>query len=95
MAQIVKNTAFKDPDIAAFRVRESIQSVGNDLTEGAVRYMLIAAMGLCEDTLKTFDHYVSHPDADGIEYLALDGRRAIKQIQALLGVMADVERLTD
>lgn len=53
----------------------------------AIRYLLIAAMRICEDALKTFDYYVTRPDVDDIEYLALDGRRAVKQIETVLGVM--------
>lgn len=83
------------PDEAADRIRDSIARGTNPNLDTASRYLLLAAVNICEDSQMSFQHYLSHPSAEEAEYLALDGKRATSQIQRVLSVMAELANLDD
>lgn len=85
----------RNVDEAAQHIKESIWKGSNPKIDTAKCYLLLAAMNVCEDALKTFGHYLSHPDADGAEYLALDGKKSITQVQQILEVMAELDDLLE
>ena len=81
---------------AANRIKDSIAYGSNPNLDTASRYLLMAAINICEDSQKSFQHYLSHPSDEEAEYLAImDGKRAASQIQRVLGVMVELAHLDD
>lgn len=64
----------------------------------ASRYLMLAAMSICTDSMNAFEHYL-HASEDyqreNAEYMVLDGRKAAAQIQSILGVMSELEGMEE
>lgn len=88
-----------DPEKAAQVVKDSVDR-GAPTREIATasRYLMLAAMSICTDSLNAFEHYL-HASEDyqreNAEYMVLDGRKAAAQIQSILGVMSELEGLEE
>lgn len=87
--------ALRATEETAQRIKESVWRGSNPKIDTAKCYLLLAAMNVCEDSLKTFAHCASHPEPEDVEYLALDGKRSAAQVLRILEVMADLDHLTD
>ena len=64
----------------------------------ASRYLMLAAMSICTDSMNAFEHYLDASEEyqrDNAEYMVLDGRKAAAQIQSILGVMSELEGLEE
>lgn len=64
----------------------------------ASRYLMLAAMSICNDSMNAFEHYLDASEEyqrDNAEYMMLDGRKATAQIQSILGVMSELEGLEE
>lgn len=88
-----------DPAKAAQAVKDSVDR-GAPTREIATasRYLMLAAMSICNDSVNAFEHYL-HASEDyqreNAEYMVLDGRKAAAQIQSILGVMSELEGLEE
>lgn len=88
-----------DPEKAAQAVKDSVDR-GAPTREIATasRYLMLAAMSICNDSMNAFEHYL-HASEDyqreNAEYMVLDGRKAATQIQSILGVMSELEGLEE
>lgn len=88
-----------DPEKAAQAVKDSVDR-GEPTREIATasRYLMLAAMSICNDSMNAFEHYL-HASEDyqreNAEYMVLDGRKAAAQIQNILGVMSELEGLEE
>lgn len=88
-----------DPEKAAQAVKDSVDR-GTPTREIATasRYLMLAAMSICNDSMNAFEHYL-HASEDyqreNAEYMVLDGRKAAAQIQSILGVMSELEGLEE
>lgn len=88
-----------DPENAAQAVKDSVDC-GAPTREIATasRYLMLAAMSICTDSMNAFEHYL-HASEDyqreNAEYMVLDGRKAAAQIQSILGVMSELEGLEE
>lgn len=88
-----------DPKKAAQAVKDSVDR-GTPTREIATasRYLMLAAMSICNDSMNAFEHYL-HASEDyqreNAEYMVLDGRKAAAQIQSILGVMSELEGLEE
>ena len=88
-----------DPGKAAQAVKDSVDR-GTPTREIATasRYLMLAAMSICTDSMNAFEHYLDASEEyqrDNAEYLVLDGRKAAAQIQSILGVMSELEGLEE
>ena len=84
-----------DPEKAAQAVKDSVDR-GSPTREIATasRYLMLAAMSICNDSMNAFEHYLDASEEyqrDNAEYMVLDGRKAAAQIQSILGVMSELE----
>lgn len=64
----------------------------------ASRYLMLAAMSICNDSMNAFEHYLDASEEyqrENAEYMVLDGRKAAAQIQSILGVMSELEGLEE
>lgn len=84
-----------DPDKAALRIQESVKAGTNPALDTASDYLLLAAMNICDDAMKSFAYFLSHPKEDDAEYMAMDGKRATNQISRVLSVIAELKHLDD
>lgn len=88
-----------DPEKADQAVKDSVDR-GAPTREIATasRYLMLAAMSICNDSMNAFEHYL-HASEDyqreNAEYMVLDGRKAAAQIQSILGVMSELEGLEE
>ena len=88
-----------DPAKAAQAVKDSVDR-GTPTREIATasRYLMLAAVSICTDSMNAFEHYL-HASEDyqreNAEYMVLDGRKAAAQIQSILGVMSELEGLEE
>lgn len=88
-----------DPEKAAQAVKDSVDR-GTPTREIATasRYLMLAAVSICTDSMNAFEHYL-HASEDyqreNAEYMVLDGRKAAAQIQSILGVMSELEGLEE
>lgn len=88
-----------DPAKAAQAVKDSVDR-GAPTREIATasRYLMLAAMSICTDSMNAFEHYLDASEEyqrDNAEYMVLDGRKAAAQIQSILGVMSELEGLEE
>lgn len=88
-----------DPAKAAQAVKDSVDR-GTPTREiaTAIRYLMLAAMNICTDSMNAFEHYLHASEEyqrDNAEYMVLDGRKAAAQIQSILGVMSELEGLEE
>lgn len=88
-----------DPEKAAQAVKDSVDR-GAPTREIATasRYLMLAAMSICNDSVNAFGHFLDASDdyqRDKAEYMMLDGRKAAAQIQSILGVMSELEGLEE
>lgn len=87
------------PEKAAQAVKDSVDR-GTPTREIATasRYLMLAAMSICNDSMNAFEHYLDASEEyqrDNAEYMVLDGRKAAAQIQSILGVMSELEGLEE
>lgn len=88
-----------DPEQAAQVVKDSVDR-GAPTREIATasRYLMLAAMSICNDSINAFGHFLDASDdyqRENAEYMVLDGRKAAAQIQSILGVMSELEGLEE
>lgn len=88
-----------DPEKADQAVKDSVDR-GAPTREIATasRYLMLAAMSICTDSMNAFEHYLDASEdyqRDNAEYMVLDGRKAAAQIQSILGVMSELEGLEE
>lgn len=88
-----------DPGKAAQAVKDSVdRGTPTRETATASRYLMLAAMSICTDSMNAFEHYLDASEEyqrDNAEYMVLDGRKAAAQIQSILGVMSELEGLEE
>ena len=88
-----------DPEKADQVVKDSVDR-GAPTREIATasRYLMLAAMSICTDSMNAFEHYLDASEEyqrENAEYMVLDGRKAAAQIQSILGVMSELEGLEE
>lgn len=88
-----------DPEKADQAVKDSVDR-GEPTREIATasRYLMLAAMSICNDSMNAFEHYLDASEEyqrENAEYMVLDGRKAAAQIQSILGVMSELEGLEE
>lgn len=88
-----------DPEKAAQAVKDSVDR-GTPTREIATasRYLMLAAVSICTDSMNVFEHYLDASEdyqRENAEYMVLDGRKAAAQIQSILGVMSELEGLEE
>lgn len=88
-----------DPEKAAQAVKDSVDR-GAPIREidTAIRYLMLAAMSICNDSINAFGHFLNANDdyqRENAEYMVLDGRKAAAQIQSILGVISELEGLEE
>lgn len=88
-----------DPEKAAQAVKDSVDR-GAPTREIATasRYLMLAAVSICTDSMNAFEHYLDASEVyqrENAEYMVLDGRKAAAQIQSILGVMSELEGLEE
>jgi hypothetical protein len=88
-----------DPEKAAQAVKDSVDR-GEPTREIATasRYLMLAAMSICNDSMNAFEHYLDASEdyqRENAEYMVLDGRKAAAQIQNILGVISELEGLEE
>lgn len=88
-----------DPGKAAQAVKDSVDR-GSPTREIATasRYLMLAAVSICADSMNAFEHYLDASEnyqRENAEYMVLDGRKAAAQIQSILGVMSELEGLEE
>lgn len=88
-----------DPEKADQAVKDSVDR-GAPTREIATasRYLMLAAVSICTDSMKAFEHYLDASEdyqRENAEYMVLDGRKAAAQIQSILGVMSELEGLEE
>lgn len=88
-----------DPEKADQAVKDSVDR-GAPTREIATasRYLMLAAMSICTDSMNAFEHYLDASEdyqLENAEYMVLDGRKAAAQIQSILGVMSELEGLEE
>lgn len=88
-----------DPEKAAQAVKDSVDR-GEPTREiaTAIRYLMLAAVSICTDSMNAFEHYLDASEVyqlENAEYMVLDGRKAAAQIQSILGVMSELEGLEE
>ena len=88
-----------DPEKAAQAVKDSVDR-GEPTREiaTAIRYLILAAMSICNDSINAFEHYLDASEdyqRENAEYMALDDRRSVAQIQRILDVISELEGLEE
>lgn len=88
-----------DPEKADQVVKDSVDR-GAPTREIATasRYLILAAMSICTDSILAFGNYLDASEEyqrENAEYMVLDGRKAAAQIQSILGVMSELEGLEE
>lgn len=88
-----------DPEKADQVVKDSVDR-GSPTREIATasRYLVLAAVSICTDSMNAFEHYLDASEEyqrENAEYMVLDGRKAAAQIQSILGVMSELEGLEE
>ena len=88
-----------DPEKAAQAVKDSVdRGAPTREIDTAIRYLILAAMSICNDSINAFEHYLDASEEyqrENAEYMVLDGRKAAAQIQSILGVMSELEGLEE
>ncbi len=88
-----------DPAKADQMVKDSVdRGAPTREIDTAIRYLILAAMSICTDSMNAFEHYLDASEEyqrENAEYMALDGRKAAAQIQSIFGVMSELEGLEE
>lgn len=88
-----------DPAKAAQAVKDSVdRGAPTREIDTAIRYLMLAAMSICNDSINAFGHFLNANDdyqRENAEYMVLDGRKAAAQIQSILGVISELEGLEE
>lgn len=88
-----------DPEKADQVVKDSVdRGAPTREIDTAIRYLILAAMSICNDSINAFEHYLDASEEyqrENAEYMVLDGRKAAAQIQSILGVMSELEGLEE
>lgn len=88
-----------DPEKADQAVKDSVdRGAPTREISTAIRYLILAAMSICNDSINAFEHYLDASEdyqRENAEYMVLDGRKAAAQIQSILGVMSELEGLEE
>mgnify|MGYP005924025603 FL=1 len=88
-----------DPEKADQMVKDSVdRGAPTREIDTAIRYLMLAAMSICTDSMNAFEHYLDASEdyqRENAEYMVLDGRKAAAQIQSILGVMSELEGLEE
>ena len=88
-----------DPEKADQVVKDSVdRGAPTREIDTASRYLMLAAMSICTDSMNAFEHYLHASEEyqrDNAEYMVLDGRKAAAQIWSILGVMSELEGLEE
>ena len=88
-----------DPEKADQAVKDSVDR-GAPTREIATasRYLMLAAVSICTDSMNAFEHYLDASEdyqRENAEYMALDDRRSAAQIQRILDVISELEGLEE
>jgi hypothetical protein len=88
-----------DPEKADQVVKDSVdRGAPTREIDTAIRYLMLAAMSICNDSINAFGHFLNANDdyqRENAEYMVLDGRKAAAQIQSILGVISELEGLEE
>lgn len=88
-----------DPEKADQIVKDSVdRGAPTREIDTAIRYLILAAMSICNDSMNAFEHYLDASEdyqRENAEYMALDDRKAAAQIQSILGVISELEGLEE
>ena len=88
-----------DPEKADQVVKDSVdRGAPTREIDTAIRYLILAAMSICNDSINAFEHYLDASEEyqrENAEYMVLDGRKAAAQIWSILGVMSELEGLEE
>lgn len=88
-----------DPEKAAQAVKDSVdRGAPTREISTAIRYLILAAMSICNDSINAFEHYLDASEdyqRENAEYMALDDRRSVAQIQRILDVISELEGLEE
>lgn len=101
------NSKVRAQDISAVRAQDIItqesvaRMVKDSVDRGepnrelstAGKYLLLAAMNLCAETVRNFSGYLEHAQSDEAEYWVLDAKRTMSQTRRVLDVLAEIEGL--
>ena len=82
------------PEMIAQMVKDSVErGQPNRELSTASRYLLLAAMNICEEAFRNFSGFLDHFQSDEAEYWALDAKKAMDQTHRVLSVLAEIEGL--
>ena len=88
-----------DPEKADQVVKDSVdRGAPTREIDTAIRYLILAAMSICNDSISAFEHYLDASEdyqRENAEYMALDNRKAAAQIQSILDVISELEGLEE
>lgn len=88
-----------DPEKADQAVKDSVdRGAPTREISTAIRYLILAAMSICNDSINAFEHYLDASEdyqRENAEYMALDDRRSAAQIQRILDVISELEGLEE
>lgn len=88
-----------DPEKADQAVKDSVdRGAPTHEIATAIRYLILAAMSICNDSINAFEHYLDASEEyqrENAEYMALDDRRSAAQIQRILDVISELEGLEE
>lgn len=101
------NSKVRAQDISAVRAQDIItqesvaRMVKDSVDRGepnrelstAGKYLLLAAMNICAETVRNFSGYLEHAQSDEAEYWVLDAKRTMSQTHRVLDVLAEIEGL--
>lgn len=83
-----------DPEEVVQMVRDSVdRGEPNRELNTASKCLLLAAMNICADAVRSFSGYLEHSKTDEAEYWALDAKKAMNQTGRVLDVLAEIEGL--
>ena len=88
-----------DPEKAAQVVKDSVdRGTPTREIDTAIRYLILAAMSICNDSINAFEHYLDASEEyqrENAESMVVDGRKAAAQIQSIFGVMSELEGMEE
>lgn len=82
------------PERVAQMVKDSVdRGEPNRELNTASKYLLLAAMNICTEAVRSYSGYLEHFQTDEAEYWALDAKRAMNQTSRVLDVLSEIEGL--
>lgn len=88
-----------DPEKADQAVKDNVdRGAPTREISTAIRYLILAAMSIYNDSINAFEHYLDASEdyqRENAEYMALDDRRSAAQIQRILDVISELEGLEE